>query len=123
VSAATSRRGGTSSSLPIRTWRPTSARPPAAHVERVVQAIAACGGELLLLPAYWPDLSPIEQAFSKVKSIHRRLDPRSGKKLWSSAQASALGTLAGIHWESPIIVGGKVYANGESGAVIAYGLA
>jgi outer membrane protein assembly factor BamB len=51
------------------------------------------------------------------------LDPRSGKNLWSSAQASALGTLAGIHWESPIIVGGRVYASDESGAVVAYGLA
>jgi outer membrane protein assembly factor BamB len=50
------------------------------------------------------------------------LDPHTGQQLWSSAQASAVGTLAGIHWESPIIVGGKVYVTDESGAMIAYGL-
>jgi outer membrane protein assembly factor BamB len=50
------------------------------------------------------------------------LDPHTGQQLWSSAQPSAVGTLGGIHWESPIIVGGKVYVTDESGALIAYGL-
>jgi outer membrane protein assembly factor BamB len=51
------------------------------------------------------------------------LDPHSGQQLWSSAEPVAAGTLGSIHWESPIIVGGKVYVADESGAVIAYGLA
>jgi outer membrane protein assembly factor BamB len=51
------------------------------------------------------------------------LDPRTGKQLWSSAQPSAGGPLGAIHWESPIVVGGKVYVSDESGAVLAFGLA
>jgi outer membrane protein assembly factor BamB len=50
------------------------------------------------------------------------LDPESGAQLWSSAEPSASSALGNIHWESPIIVGGKVYLTDESGALIAYGL-
>jgi outer membrane protein assembly factor BamB len=50
------------------------------------------------------------------------LDPRSGQQLWSSAQLSASGTAGGTHWESPIIVGGRIYVCDESGAVPAYSL-
>jgi outer membrane protein assembly factor BamB len=51
------------------------------------------------------------------------LDPRSGQQLWSSAQPGAVSSpLGAIHWESPIIVGGKVYVSDESGALVAYGL-
>jgi outer membrane protein assembly factor BamB len=50
------------------------------------------------------------------------LDPRTGHQLWSSAQASAAGPLGGIHWESPIIVGGKIYVSDESGGLNAYSL-
>jgi transposase len=39
---------------------------------RVQQAIEAVGCRLLFLPAYSPDLSPIEDAFSKVKMLLRR---------------------------------------------------
>jgi transposase len=39
--------------------------------ERVRRAIAARGAALWFLPAYSPDLSPIEEAFSKLKTLLR----------------------------------------------------
>jgi len=50
------------------------------------------------------------------------LDPGTGKQLWSSAQASAEGTIAGIHWETPIVVDGRVYCPDESGQITSYSL-
>jgi hypothetical protein len=50
------------------------------------------------------------------------LDPLTGQQLWSSAQPGATGPLGAIHWESPIVVGTKVYVSDETGAVFAYGL-
>jgi transposase len=40
---------------------------------KVRQLIEACGASILFLPAYSPDLSPIEQAFSKLKQHLRRV--------------------------------------------------
>ena len=40
--------------------------------EKVRQAIEAKGCRLLFLPSYSPDLSPIEEAFSKLKAFLRR---------------------------------------------------
>jgi transposase len=37
--------------------------------ERIRQLVAAAGCELVLLPAYSPDLSPIEQAASLIKAL------------------------------------------------------
>jgi transposase len=48
---------------------------------RVKQAIEAKGCRLLLLPAYSPDFSPIEEAFSKVKSLLRRTGARTREAL------------------------------------------
>jgi len=45
--------------------------------ERARQAIEARGCRLLFLPAYSPDLSPIELAFSKLKAALRRLAART----------------------------------------------
>jgi transposase len=36
--------------------------------ERVRQMIEARGGQVLFLPAYSPDFTPIEEAFSKLKA-------------------------------------------------------
>ncbi len=47
------------------------------HAEAVQQAVEAVGAQLLFLLAYSPDFSPIEQAFSKLKAIVRRLRPPS----------------------------------------------
>lgn len=49
------------------------------------------------------------------------LDPHTGKQLWSSKQASAGGSIGAIHWESPIVVGGKVYSSDDNGNLTAYG--
>jgi transposase len=44
-------------------------------------AIAARGCELLFLPPYSPDFTPIEQAFSKIKAILRGLGARTKETL------------------------------------------
>ncbi len=56
---------------------------------RVKQAIEARGCPLLFLPAYSPDLSPIEEAFSKLKSVLRRAGARTREAL-QEAIATAL---------------------------------
>ena len=45
--------------------------------ERAEQVLAARGCELIWLPPYSPDLTPIEQAFSKLKSALRRANART----------------------------------------------
>lgn len=49
--------------------------------DSIRQAITARGCELLFLPAYSPDFTPIEQAFSKVKAILRGLGARARETL------------------------------------------
>jgi len=44
-------------------------------------ALQAHGCELLFLPPYSPDLTPIEQAFSKLKAILRYLGARTREAL------------------------------------------
>jgi transposase len=44
--------------------------------ESIREAIEARGCEVLFLPPYSPDFTPIEQAFSKIKAILRRLGAR-----------------------------------------------
>lgn len=56
---------------------------------RVKQAIEARGCRLLFLPAYSPDFSPIEEAFSKLKALLRRAGARSREAL-QQAIATAL---------------------------------
>lgn len=43
------------------------------HAKRVEVLLRAKGAQLLFLPAYSPDFSPIENAFSKIKQALRRL--------------------------------------------------
>jgi transposase len=50
----------------------------------VREAIEARGAALLLLPAYSPELNPIEQAFAKLKALLRKAAPRSREALWRS---------------------------------------
>ena len=49
--------------------------------ERIRQAIAARGCQLLFLPPYSPDFTPIEQAFSKIKAILRGRGARTKEAL------------------------------------------
>lgn len=51
------------------------------------------------------------------------LDPRTGSQLWSSAVPTAKGSIDVIHWESPIVIGGRLYCTDEMGQITAYGLA
>ena len=46
------------------------------HAARVRSAIEGRGAEVWFLPAYSPDLNPIEEAFSKLKAVLRRAAPR-----------------------------------------------
>jgi transposase len=49
--------------------------------ERVRELIEARGCELLYLPPYSPDFNPIEEAFSKIKGLLRKAQPRSREAL------------------------------------------
>jgi outer membrane protein assembly factor BamB len=50
------------------------------------------------------------------------LDPHTGKQLWSSANGFAGGTIGNIHWESPIVIDGRIYCSDENGKLTVYGL-
>ena len=50
----------------------------------VREAIQARGCQLLFLPAYSPDLSPIEEAFSKLKAFLRRVGARTREDLYKA---------------------------------------
>lgn len=52
--------------------------------EQAHQVIAARGCEVICLPPYSPDFSPIEQAFSKLKTALRRANPRTRETLWQA---------------------------------------
>jgi len=45
-------------------------------------AIERAGAELRFLPPYSPDLNPIEQVFAKLKTLLRRVAPRTRSTLW-----------------------------------------
>jgi transposase len=49
--------------------------------KRVRELIESVGCKLLYLPPYSPDLSPIEEAFSKVKGLVRKAEARSREAL------------------------------------------
>lgn len=48
----------------------------------VREAIQAAGARLVFLPPYSPDLNPIEQVFSKIKTLLRKQDPRTAEASW-----------------------------------------
>ena len=54
-------------------------------VAGVREAIEAAGAWLLYLPPYSPDFNPIENLWSKVKRILRRLPPRTAGELLQAA--------------------------------------
>jgi transposase len=49
--------------------------------KRIRELIEARGAELVYVPSYSPDLNPIEQAFSKIKNILRKLGARTHEAL------------------------------------------
>jgi transposase len=50
--------------------------------QAVRQPIRAAGAKLFFLPRYSPDLNPIEQVFAKLKTLLRKLDPRTEETTW-----------------------------------------
>jgi transposase len=60
----------------------------AAHKsERAAQCLKQRGAWFLLLPAYSPDLNPIEQAFAKLKAHLRKVEARTVDALWRAVGA------------------------------------
>jgi transposase len=60
--------------------------------KRVRKLIEARGADLLFLPSYWPDLNPIEEAFSKIKALVRKEGARVREAL-VEAIGRALGSV------------------------------
>ena len=52
---------------------------------RARQAVREAGARLLFLPAYSPDLNPIEQVFAKLKTLLRKANARTIADTWRSA--------------------------------------
>ena len=50
--------------------------------DKVWCMIRAAGAHLLFLPAYLPDLNPIEQVFAKLKLLLRKAEERTVDGLW-----------------------------------------
>lgn len=59
---------------------------PAHKVSGVRKAIEAVGAQLLYLPAYSPDLNPIEMVFSKLKALLRKIAARTWDELLDSLE-------------------------------------
>jgi transposase len=55
---------------------------------RIRQVIEAHHCQLLFLPPYSPDFTPIEQAFSKIKAILRGLGARTTEALWEAMRVA-----------------------------------
>ncbi len=70
-----------------------------AHKQAPIRrAIEAAGCRVLFLPSYSPDMNPIEQAFSKIKAILRRVEARTRETLEAAiAEAIDLVTTADAH--------------------------
>jgi transposase len=49
--------------------------------------IEAAGAQVLFLPAYSPDLNPIEMVFAKIKQLLRSLSCRTREALWQTMQS------------------------------------
>jgi transposase len=58
------------------------------HKGRAIRsAIRAAKAKLFFLPAYSPDLNPIEQAFAKLKALLRKADARTIDDTWRTIGA------------------------------------
>ena len=60
--------------------------------ERVRELVEARGAQVWFLPAYSPDLNPIEEAFSKVKALLKKAAART-KEALVEAMAEALAAV------------------------------
>jgi transposase len=55
--------------------------------QAVRRLIRAAGAKLFFLPRYSPDLNPIEQLLSKLKTLLRKTDPRTVTDTWQQIGA------------------------------------
>jgi transposase len=71
--------------------------------QAVRRAIRAAGAKLFFLPRYSPDLNPIEQVFSKLKTLLRKVEPRTTKTLGArSAHCSVTSLPRNVQTTSPM---------------------
>jgi transposase len=63
--------------------------------QRIRELIEERGAELVFLPSYSPDLNPIEQAFSKIKNILRKLAARTHEALLEAMREALSKVTAG----------------------------
>ncbi len=75
--------------------------------DRVWRMIRAAGARLLFVPAYSPDLNPIEQPFAKLKTLLRKAEARTVEALWKTVaniiptfQKQECAKLLPQHWLS-----------------------
>lgn len=61
---------------------------PSHKVNGGEDAITAAGAQLHYLPAYSPDLNPIEMAFAKLKALLRKAAARTVEELWNTIAAA-----------------------------------
>ena len=62
------------------------------RTEKVKELIEARGAELVFLPSYSPEMNPIEEVFSKIKHLVRKVDAR-GREALVEAIGRALATV------------------------------
>src|ERR1700676_3688569 len=55
-------------------------------IRRVIRAV---GAKLFFLPPYSPDLNPIEQVFTKLKTLLRKADERTIEATWNASAPSS----------------------------------
>ena len=74
------------------------------RTDKVRELVEAKGADPLFLPAYSPDLDPVEEAFSKIKSIVRKAQKPALAKRWSRRSAGRFGPSRSKTWRdgSPI---------------------
>ena len=63
-------------------------------MRRVSKLIEGCSCSLVFPPSYSPDFNPIEEAFSKIKTILRKAKARSFEALHTVTKQDALGFFA-----------------------------
>ena len=64
----------------------------------VRRAIRAAGAKLLFLPPYSPDLNPIEQVFSKLKTLMRKAAERTVEDTWRRVGKLHFGAARPFDW-------------------------
>jgi transposase len=70
------------------------------HSEPTLELIAKAGARALFLPAYSPDLNPIEKMWSKVKALLRGAEARTLPELIAALRAALAKVTAqdAAHW-------------------------